>query len=238
VGDLAGILLTHGHTDHFRAAGTLSHRHHIPVFSRPATLELIQKQCAKKSYRKLRSPEDIPAALGDIAIEAFSVPHGGEDRDAGDPVAFVLRGAGAAVTIATDLGSANGELRRAVRRSQAVIIESNYDEEMLEQKLRDPGFRADWDYLKWVKSDLGHLSNRQCAELLASEMTSATTNVFLAHLSENHHDPRRDNNSFDLALGTLLAHFQADGRQAPPIHRTYRRGLSNGQPSEVVEIGG
>jgi hypothetical protein len=142
------------------------------------------------------------------------------------------------VTIATDLGSANEELRLAIRRSHAVIIESNYDEQMIEQKLRDPGFRGDWDYLRWVKSDIGHLSNRQCAELLASEMTPATTNVFLAHLSENHHDPRRDNNSFDLALGTLLAHLHERGRRVPPVHRTYRRGLSGGQPSDVVEIGG
>jgi len=238
VSDLTAVLLTHAHTDHFRAAGTLSHRHRVPVFARPATVELIQHQCGRKGFRRLRSPADIPGALGDVSVETFPVPHGGEDRYAGDPCGFALANGGAMVTVTTDLGSPSDGLRDAVRRSHAIVIESNYDEETVERKLNDPQFARDWDYLRWVQSDCGHLSNRQCAELLSAEMTAVTTDVFLAHLSENHPRPDRDNNSFELARDTLVAHLAGQGRPRPRIHRTYRRGLSSGQPSSVIEIYG
>ena len=230
------ILLTHAHADHYRSAGTLSYRHKIPVFAPPGTIESIRNASAARRYRKLSSPEGIPPSLHDIEIEAFPVIHGGPERNAGEPVGFVFRSGNSSAAVATDLGTVTEEVRSAIRGANAIVVEANYDAETLDRKLGDPSFRGDWEYLRWVQSDYGHLSNDQCAELIASAVTRETTDVLLAHLSENHREPRRDNNGYELACETVTARLQAEGLPLPKLHRTHRRGLSDGEPSTVVEI--
>ena len=79
------------------------------------------------------------------------------------------------------------------------VNDDMYDPAILHPKLGDGRFSMDWNYLKWVASDEGHLSNEQCAELLAATVTRETRHVFLAHISENHWEARKDNNSFAVA---------------------------------------
>ena len=62
------------------------------------------------------------------------------------------------------------------------------------------------------------------------------TDVFLAHMSTNHNSPPRDNNSFELAHGTLVDLLRQRNLPVPNIHQTFRRGLTNGRPSDVVEF--
>lgn len=234
---LDGILLTHAHADHCRSAGTLNHRHDIPVFAPQATFTAIEQQLRKGRHRRVRSPKDIPSAIGDLTIEVFPTQHGDPSKAAGETLGFVLRLGNSAAAIATDLGKPTEAVRNALTHAQILVLEANYDEAILARKLGDPAFREDWEYLEWVRSDYGHLSNRQCADLLASVIPAGVaTDVFLAHLSENHHDARRDNNRYELAREAVLARLSESSLPPPRLHRTYRRGLTRGQPSAVVEI--
>lgn len=236
--DVDGILITHAHSDHYRAAGSLSRRHRIPVFAPQRTLDLIRSRSSKKRYRRLGAAEVVPVAIGDISIETFPIQHGGEERGAGEPVGFVVKNGEASFAVATDVGRPSPEILAALHGTRAVLIESNYDEELLNRKLADPDFKTDWEYLKWVKSDDGHLSNTQCAELLAQSMSESTTDVFLGHISENHPNPKSDNNSFELARQAVIDSLKRADKPIPAIHRTYRSGLRKGHPSIVLEMEG
>ena len=234
--EIDGILLTHAHSDHYRAAGTLSHRHRIPIFARPSTVEAIYRHRISRRHRSIKARADIPESIGDIEVQAFPVMHGDRDKLIGEPLGFVLRSGQNQVAVTTDLGTATDEVRSAISNSNALVIESNYDEATIDRKLEDFAFTKDWDYLRWVQGDLGHLSNLQCAELVASVISPCMTDVFLAHMSTNHNSPPRDNNSFELAHGTLVDLLRQRNLPVPNIHQTFRRGLTNGRPSDVVEF--
>lgn len=151
-------------------------------------------------------------------------------------MAFVLRHARAKLGVVTDLGETDEALLAALRGADALVLEANHDEEIIRRKLADHRFATDWQYLTWVLSDHGHLSNRQCAETLAGTLTGAPCHVFLAHLSENHNDPRRDNNDFHRAQATVRRLLEAERIPVPHLHRTYRIGREASQPSVVVEV--
>jgi len=234
--DVNGILITHAHSDHYRAAGNLSRRLHIPVFAPQATIDVIRSRSSKKRHSRLGQADTVPAAIGNISIECFPVQHGGEERNAGEPVGFLVTNGNASFALATDVGRPSQEIISALRGTRAIQLESNYDEELLNRKLTDPDHKTDWDYLRWVKSDEGHLSNSQCADILAQSMSESTTDVFLGHISENHPDPKSDNNSFELARQAVVDSLKSAEQPIPTIHQTYRIGLRKGQPSIMLEL--
>jgi len=71
-----------------------------------------------------------------------------------------------------------------------MIVESNYDQEMLERGPY-PGFLK-----RAIMSDHGHMSNADAATLVAHSVSERTRGVVLAHLS-------KDNNTPELALKTV-----------------------------------
>ena len=102
------------------------------------------------------------------------------------------------MTLATDVGTITDEVAYYICKANHLIIESNYDEEMLE-KGRYPY------YLKRrITSGTGHLSNRQTAEFLANNFTSKLRNIWLCHLSG-------DNNNPELAFNTTKEHLLQKG---------------------------
>lgn len=172
-------------------------------------------------------------ANGAIGIEAFANSH---SVSGGTPTGFVLKAAGARVGIITDTGLPTAAAQRALTRCEILVVEANYDAEIVAGKLRDGRFAEQRQYLAWVASDQGHLSNDQCAELLVQSCSPATRYVFLAHISENHHEADRDNNSFAAAERTVRARFRREGIAPPAIHRTYRRGATEGQASKLLVV--
>jgi phosphoribosyl 1,2-cyclic phosphodiesterase len=140
------------------------------------------------------------------------------------------------VGVVTDLGHLPDATIDALRGLDAVVLEANYDAGIVRDKLADPSFAADWHYLSWVASETGHLSNQQCAEALAALLTKDDCHVFLGHLSENHLDPAKDNNSFRKAAARVREVCRRERLPLPHLHRTYRRGLDPGRPSALVEI--
>lgn len=232
---LDGILISHGHSDHYRAAGTLNARFHVPVFVDPTTARALARRGRATSWRRLQETRPIPESIGEIDVTAFDTSHGYGSEE-GRTVAYVLRCGAARVGVVTDLGVFTETIAHALRGATALILEANYEEAVLERKLSDPDFARDWQYLSWVRSNRGHLSNRQCAEALASVVESRATHVFLGHLSENHKDPRRDNNGHTLAFAEVVRVLSKAGTPVPQLHRTSRIGRKPNAPSVVLEI--
>ena len=66
-------------------------------------------------------------------MEAFALPH-----DAVDPVGFVCQVNDASIGIATDLGYVTNLIRDRLQGVDALLVESNYDDKMLDKDPKRP----------------------------------------------------------------------------------------------------
>ncbi len=189
---LSGILLTHEHGDHTRGLKVLLAKHRIPVFANPLTADHLKRAGVGAEWNFFSSGASF--ALGPFEILAFSVPH-----DAADPVGFVLRSGGTGFALLTDLGYATRNVVESVRGVNALLIETNHDESLLQKDTKRP-----WSVKQRILSRHGHLSNVAAAAIVADIATAALTHVLLGHLS-------RDCNSPDLAIAAVDSCLQKKG---------------------------
>ncbi len=234
-GELDAILITHAHIDHYRSAGTLHARYGIPIYVDPSTARALEWRGRHSSWPRVRETRPLPRQIGDLEVETIDTSHGDGGRD-GRTVAFVLRHHRRKVGVLTDLGEAGAATIEALRGFDALLIEANYDEPILRRKLADPSFAGDWSYLTWVEGTRGHLSNRQCGEILLQTVRDSVVHVLLGHMSENHHSSRQDNNHHRLATESIRGLFAREGLACPTLHRTHRIGREPGPPSPVIEL--
>lgn len=176
-GDLKAILLTHEHQDHVAGLEVLARRHFIPVYTRPKTWKVLA--CRDKIPPACVKEMDQPINIDDVHIETFSLPH-----DAVDPVGFCLYHRNKKVVLATDLGTITDKVEQALAMTDALVLESNHDPEMLENGPY-PAFLK-----KRIKGAYGHLSNQQAALLLTRIPRPPVMQVLLAHLSQQNNTPR------------------------------------------------
>jgi phosphoribosyl 1,2-cyclic phosphodiesterase len=196
---LTGILLTHEHVDHTRGLKGLCGKNAIPVFTNPLTADSLRKGGMQAEWHFFSSGAAFQ--LGDFNIPPLSVPH-----DAADPVGFVLRHESSSFAVLTDLGHAPRQVVNATRGVNAVLIEANHDETLLQNDQKRP-----WSVKQRILSRHGHLSNQAAAGLIAEIASSDLRHVLLAHLSE-------DCNAPALAAGTILEKLQATGNSHTQVH--------------------
>ena len=185
---LHGILLTHEHPDHGTGAGPLSRRTGAPVIANEATLEaMVRKDDLPFECRLLQTGNTL--GIGSIGIRSFPVPH-----DAVEPVGYVLEVGDQRVTYFTDAGSPTEVMQDALSGANLAVVEANYDPDWLKNGAYTDALKAR------VASETGHLSNTDCAEMIARRLEQeGSLSVWLAHLS-------RMNNSPSLARRSVLAH--------------------------------
>ena len=94
--------------------------------------------------------------IGDIEVLPVLVSH-----DAREPTQFVFESNDFRLGICTDLGCVTPHVIKAFQSLDALLLEANYDPNMLASGPYPPKLKAR------VGSDYGHLSNQQSAELLS-----------------------------------------------------------------------
>lgn len=173
------IFITHEHTDHVKGLFQIAKALNVPVYGSLPTLEaLIQKDLIPPGavLHEIRSQSAVCAGL---CIKPFSIPH-----DATDPLGYrVSLPDGKVMCSCTDLGYVTQEVYENLCGSDFVLLESNYDPQMLRSG------PYPYPLKRRIASDHGHLSNCDCANTVASLFAEGTTRFMLGHLSENNNRP-------------------------------------------------
>jgi phosphoribosyl 1,2-cyclic phosphodiesterase len=190
---ISAVFLTHEHHDHTAGLKALLKRRPLPVYCNPGTARALCETGAfsASSFRLFETGAMF--RVGGVDVRSFSIPH-----DAADPVGLRFEGEGAAFGVLTDLGHATRLVVEALRGISGLLVETNYDEALLQMDTRRP-----WSVKQRIASRHGHLSNRDAAALLAKLDAPGLQTIVLAHLS-------RDCNTPGLALAAATAAM--DGR--------------------------
>jgi phosphoribosyl 1,2-cyclic phosphodiesterase len=183
---LDGILITHEHNDHVAGLEIFCRRFCVPIYANPLTAETLRHRSLADFPNWNLFATGAVFSVKDIEVQSFYVPH-----DAVDPTAFVFTAEEGSIGFLTDLGYAPKLAVERLRQVDALVVETNHDERMLQEDTRRP-----WSVKQRILSRHGHLSNDDAAKLVASIAGHRLRRVVLGHLS-------RDCNRADLALGAM-----------------------------------
>ena len=193
---VSGVLITHDHADHIKSVGGLGDKYNLPIFATEKVHNAIDENhyVQEKFYQSRRIIEkESPFTIKDFTITAFDVPH-----DSTDNVGYQIEYGEHVFTVLTDVGHITETVSRYICRATRLIIETNYDKDML-----NDGYYP--DFLKErIAGETGHLSNAETAEFLASNYSPHLKDVWLCHLS-------KDNNHPDLSYKTVTKRLSDEG---------------------------
>ncbi len=185
--DCQALVISHEHCDHISGVGVFHRKFGLPIYANPRTWNATR---TKPSTGDMGSPNHFvsgkPFQIGSLRIDPIRTPH-----DAIDSVCFVIEDtkSGQRFGLFTDLGHVFCGLQKVIATLDAVLIESNYDDDLLRQgpypqRLKDR-----------IAGKHGHISNDEAAELLDACDASQLQWACLGHLSA-------ENNSPEVALAT------------------------------------
>ncbi len=178
--DIDAMFVTHEHTDHVGNARQFALKSKRPIWMSQGT------QLATQALGWGLQPTQIQTArdhqvieVGVLQITPFTVPH-----DAREPLQVTLTDGTFKLGLATDLGHASAHVIKALQDCHALILESNHDSDLLRMS-KYPSFLK-----SRISGPLGHLSNRESAELLRHLLNPNLRQVVAAHLSERNNTPQ------------------------------------------------
>lgn len=179
-----GLLLTHDHSDHVRYSyNLLRNNRHLSLYCTPRVLNgLLRRHSISKRIKEYHSPifKEIPFKIAGMEITAFDVPHDGSDN-----MGFSIEFEGHRFVLATDLGRVSDRARFYMSRANYLVIEANYDSDMLRLGPYP-------EYLKArIRMDNGHLDNRDTAAFVSEIANPDLKYVFLCHLSQDNNTPAK-----------------------------------------------
>ena len=176
---LTAILVTHEHSDHTSGVGVLSRKYHLPVYATAGTWEgMSSKIGAVDAQFRCEMEPERDFYLGDLNIAPFSTPH-----DANQPVGLCFERGGARFALATDIGCPKKGWMGAIRGADAVLLESNYDPDML----KAGGYP--YDLKRRILSSRGHLCNDDAGNCALELAQSGARHIVLGHLSKENNFP-------------------------------------------------
>ncbi|TDW95816.1 MBL fold metallo-hydrolase [Dinghuibacter silviterrae] len=193
-----GIFISHEHEDHIRGLQVLSRRYKLPVYIAEAT----RRHVSVDTRLVQGLPETV--VVGSLSVTSFSKAH-----DAADPCSFVIASGDLRVGVFTDIGVVCDNLIRHFMQCHAAFLETNYDEQLLEEG------RYPYPLKKRIRGGQGHLSNRQSLELFMGYRPAYLSHLLLSHLSEDNNRPELVRALFEEKAGgtviTVASRYEETG---------------------------
>ncbi|HYZ90022.1 MAG TPA: MBL fold metallo-hydrolase [Myxococcales bacterium] len=229
--DVTDVLLTHEHADHCFGAASIARKLGVRVHATRGTFGALREPPPVELCFPL--PHDGALLLGrGLRVNAIPVPH-----DAVEPVAYSFEerlegGRCIRAAVVTDLGSAPRTLARALRGLDVLVLETNHDARLLIEGPYPPSLK------RRVRSDLGHLSNAQAAQLVARVLHPGLRHLVLAHLSEHNNTPRHARRETEAVLelhhSRAVVHLAGQARPLPPIELDAANARSTVRPRQLA----
>ncbi|MCG2617054.1 MBL fold metallo-hydrolase [Terrimonas sp. NA20] len=169
------VFISHEHGDHITGVVALSRKYQLPVYITSATLT--SSRLPLESSLAHSFLHEQPVSIGQLLVTPFRKAH-----DAADPHSFVVSSDGIHIGVLTDIGVCCAEVKKYFSKCQAVFLESNYCETMLENG------RYPYHLKKRIRGGNGHLSNTEALDLFVRYRSRHLTHLILSHLSNNNND--------------------------------------------------
>jgi phosphoribosyl 1,2-cyclic phosphodiesterase len=182
------IFITHEHADHINGLHKLVKKHKIPVYINHSTRRNQSLEWSEGMAVHFNAYE--PIQIGALTITASPKFH-----DANDPHSFIVSYNNVNVGVFTDAGRVCENLIKNFQLCHAAFLESNYDEDMLQ----NGGYPL---HLKnRIRGGHGHLSNKEALQLFMENRPSFMSHLILSHLSKNNNTPEIVENLFKSVAG-------------------------------------
>ena len=182
--DLAGVLVTHEHSDHVKGLTVLLRRDPVAVYALPAVCAALRRLLPERADCLHEITPGEAFHLGDVCVTPFPTPH-----DAAGSCGYRLDG-----SACFGFGTVTDAVRAALRGVDCAVIEANHDPELL----RTGPYPI---YLKRrIASDHGHLSNESAGALAVYLAENGAQQLILGHLSRENNTPRAALEAVSLAL--------------------------------------
>ena len=217
--DISCILVTHDHLDHIRHLGAFCKRLAVPVYAPGVLLGALRNHSFTREYiPSVARPLEMGkwnAIAPEVMVRCFEVPH-----DATQTVGYAIVLGDRKFVLMTDCGSVPAEALSLCGGADTVVIESNFDLDML------LGGNYPYELKMRICKGAGHLSNDACADAIERFIHPGLRNLFLCHLSA-------ENNTPSLAYNSALKALEAAGVKKGEISL---RVLPRGEATPLLEL--
>ncbi|KGE14411.1 MBL fold metallo-hydrolase [Sphingobacterium deserti] len=183
---ISAIFITHEHSDHIRGLSVFCKRYQVPVYITAGSY---------KGSRLNLPPELVHIILPNEKVEIGTLSIYGIPKyhDAKEPCSFLVSDGKINVGVLTDLGRACENVKHVIKHVDVLLLEANYDEEMLEKG------RYSFYLKNRIRSGWGHISNKLSLEVFLENRTPRLRHLILSHLSGQ-------NNTVEIVEQTFAPH--------------------------------
>lgn len=190
--DLAGVIVTHEHTDHLAGVFPLARRFGLPVWITHGTFAAMLEPDpqAGASVEVTLVHGEARFEVGNLQVHPFTVPH-----DAREPVQYVLSDGARRLGVLTDTGCSTPHVEDMLSGCGGLVLEANHDPDMLRQGDYPPALQAR------IAGRFGHLDNATAGQILSAIDCTRLQHVVAAHLSKKNNTPNLARAAFAAALG-------------------------------------
>ena len=175
--DISAVFVTHEHSDHTAALPMISKKYNIPIHMVGASAERLAADGG------CRLPVTPHPPIFSEEICGFTVASFPTSHDSAACVGYTICENGTKIGIATDTGEVTPTLCAALAGCPAVLIEANYDKNMLKNGPYPAALKLR------ISGAGGHLCNDDCASLAVFLAEQGTKSFLLGHLSAENNRP-------------------------------------------------